>query len=124
MQETPDVVETNQNPSIATIEKGIEKEVLQVPRASEFVNINVPKVEVPFVAKDTDAPTNTTPSYPVKPEEKGMYHVRLDKKAFDQKTGKKLSKDFVQIFEKNEWKSMEAELLRQGYDIEILHTPA
>jgi len=107
MTETPDVVETNQNPSIATIEKGIEKEVLQVPIKEQFV-----------------APVVVEPTYPVKPEEKGMYHVRLDKKAFDQKTGKKLSKDFVQIFEKNEWKSMEAELLRQGYDIEILHTPA
>jgi hypothetical protein len=62
--------------------------------------------------------------YVPKENEKGLYHVKLDKPAFDPKTGTKISKDYIQMFTVAEWNSVEKNLKILGYTIEVIWKPA
>lgn len=61
--------------------------------------------------------------YPVNAKELHLFHVELEKREFDQKTGKKLSKPFVQKFTKSEWAIAEKRLQSQGYTTIVLFDP-
>lgn len=60
-----------------------------------------------------------------KPEdrEKHLYHVELDKSLYDTKTGKKLSKEFIQKFTETEFKMFEQSNRGLGYTVKVLWKP-
>ena len=64
-----------------------------------------------------------TGSYLPKVSERHIYHVRLDKPAFNPKTGEKLSKDFIQKFTVSEWNQFKRNSAGLGYEMEILWNP-
>lgn len=62
------------------------------------------------VTTETPAETQaeTAEKYVPKDEEKGFYHVRLEKEHYDQRTGKKTSKPFVQMYTEKEYNKLTA----------------
>ena len=64
-----------------------------------------------------------TGSYLPKESERGIYHVKLDKPAFDPKSGKKLSKEFIQKFTLAEWNQFNKNSQGLGYTVEIMWNP-
>ena len=62
----------------------------------------------------TKAAQNGT--YLPKESERGIFHVKLDKPAFDPKSGKKLSKEYIQKFTVAEWNSFVKNSSGLGYD--------
>lgn len=74
--------------------------------------------------KDVPVAQVNDENYIVPANERGFYHVRLEQPSFDSKTGRRLSKPFVQKFDKKFFETNgEDNLRRQGYTIEILHRP-
>lgn len=71
-------------------------------------------------ARVTAAQTGT---YLPKDNERNIFHVKMDKPAFDPKTGKKLSKEFIQKFTTAEWNQFEKNCAGLGYTMEILWNP-
>lgn len=57
------------------------------------------------------------------PAEKHLFHVKLDKTAYDPKSGKKLSKAHIQIFTEAEWNSFEKNSAGLGYTTDIMWNP-
>ena len=80
-----------------------------------------------MITKDgRDVPVEklTAENYVVPAGEERSYHALIEVVQFDPKTGKKLSKARVQKFGKKTFDgSVRASLLKQGYDIRILHDP-
>ena len=62
-------------------------------------------------------------SYVPKETEQNLYHVKLDKPAFDPKSGKKLSKEYIQKFTTAEWNQFEKNSAGLGYTMEIIWNP-
>jgi len=62
-------------------------------------------------------------SYVPKENERNIYHVKLDKPAFDPKSGKKLSKEYIQKFTIAEWNQFEKNSAGLGYTMEIMWNP-
>ena len=62
-------------------------------------------------------------SYVPKENERNIYHVKLDKPAFDPKSGKKLSKEYIQKFTTAEWNQFEKNSAGLGYTMEIMWNP-
>lgn len=72
----------------------------------------------------TSAKTQSKEStYVPEDKEKHLYHIKLDKPSFDPKTGKKLSKAFVQKFTVAEYRLFEKNGNTLGYEKEVLWTP-
>lgn len=62
-------------------------------------------------------------SYVPKETEQNLYHVKLDKPAFDPKSGKKLSKEYIQKFTIAEWNQFIKNSSGLGYTMDILWNP-
>lgn len=73
--------------------------------------------------KDVPITDVTADNYIVPDKEQGDYHIVLEVKQFDPKTGKRLSKPRVQKFDPKTWNTVGRVLRQQGYDITILHDP-
>ena len=74
--------------------------------------------------RDTPIERLTPENYIVPKGEERAYHVVIEVKQFDQKTGKRLSTPRVQKFGKKTFEShVQDSLRKQGYDIVILHDP-
>lgn len=74
--------------------------------------------------RDTQIENLTPDNYIVPKGEEKFYHVVLEIENYDRKTGKKLSKAYVQKFGKKIFDThVHASLKRQGYKITILHDP-
>lgn len=56
-------------------------------------------------------------------KERHLFHVELETPAFDQKTGKKLSKSKVQIFNPSEWTNFKNNAQHLGFVYKILWNP-
>ena len=69
----------------------------------------------------TKAAQNGT--YIPKESERGIFHVKLDKPAFDSKSGKKLSKEYIQKFTVAEWNSFVKNSSGLGYTMETMWNP-
>ena len=69
--------------------------------------------------KETSVRSNLLP----KESERHLFHVELDTPAFDPKTGKKLSKEKVQIFNPNEFSNFEKNAVHLGLTMKILWNP-
>lgn len=64
-------------------------------------------------------------NYLVPVGEERVYHVKIEVKQFDPKTGKRISMPRIQKFGQKIWQSnMRLSLRKQGYDFEILHDPS
>ncbi len=59
------------------------------------------------------------------PEEKErhLFHVKMEKKVFSPSTGKKLTKDFVQIYNSKEWGAYQKSGGGLGYTCTVLWNP-
>lgn len=74
--------------------------------------------------RDTPILKLTPDNYIVPKGEEKAYHVVIEVRQFDQKTGARISKPRVQKFGKKAFENGIAESLRkQGYDLLILHDP-
>lgn len=74
--------------------------------------------------RDTPILKLTPDNYIVPKGEEKAYHVVIEVRQFDQKTGARISKPRVQKFGKKAYENGIAESLRkQGYDLLILHDP-
>lgn len=62
-------------------------------------------------------------SYVPKETEQNLYHVKLDRPAFDPKSGKKLSKEYIQKFTITEWNQFIKNSSGLGYTMDILWNP-
>jgi len=66
----------------------------------------------------------TPENYLVPKGEERTYHVKIEVKQFDPKTGKRISMPRIQKFGKKIWQSnIRLSLRKQGYEFEILHDP-
>lgn len=66
----------------------------------------------------------TAENYLVPKGEERTYHVRIEVKQFDPKTGKRISTPRIQKFGKKIWQNnIRLSLRKQGYEFEILHDP-
>lgn len=66
----------------------------------------------------------TPENYIVPKGEERFYHVVIEVRQFDPKTGKRISRPRVQKFGKKMFEAhIQASLRKQGYDIVVLHNP-
>lgn len=66
----------------------------------------------------------TPENYLVPRGEERFYHVKMEVKSFDQRTGQRLSHPFIQKFSRVDFEGGMMSILRQqGYDMVILHDP-
>ena len=66
----------------------------------------------------------TSENYVVPSGEEMVYHVKIEVKQFNSKTGEKVSRPRIQKFGMKTWESSVRDSLRkQGYTMEILHDP-
>lgn len=66
----------------------------------------------------------TSENYVVPRGEEMVYHVKIEVKQFNSKTGEKVSRPRIQKFGMKTWESSVRDSLRkQGYTMEILHDP-
>lgn len=66
----------------------------------------------------------TSENYVVPSGEEHVYHVKIEVKQFNSKTGERISRPRIQKFGMKTWESSVRDSLRkQGYTMEILHDP-
>ena len=66
----------------------------------------------------------TSENYVVPRGEEHVYHVKIEVKQFNSKTGERISRPRIQKFGMKTWESSVRDSLRkQGYTMEILHDP-
>ena len=66
----------------------------------------------------------TSENYVVSSGEEHVYHVKIEVKQFNSKTGERISRPRIQKFGMKTWESSVRDSLRkQGYTMEILHDP-
>ena len=65
----------------------------------------------------------TVDNYQLPQGEEGIYHVVLEVKEFDRKTGERTSVPRVQKFGVNAFETVYPNLKRLGYDVRIVHDP-
>lgn len=65
----------------------------------------------------------TADNYKVPQGEEGIYHVVLEVKEFDRKTGERTSVPRVQKFGVNAFETAFPNLKRLGYDVRVVHDP-
>lgn len=73
--------------------------------------------------KDVEILDVTTENYIVPENEKHLFHVKIEQKAFNQNTGKRLSKPRVQKFGVKMYNRILDDLQRQGFSIDVLYNP-
>jgi hypothetical protein len=87
----------------------------------EEAKANYTKVKEAEVQIRIKAAQNGT--YIPKESERGIFHVKLDKPAFDPKSGAKLSKEYIQKFTQAEWNQFLKNSSGLGYTMEIMWNP-
>ena len=74
--------------------------------------------------RDTAIENLTADNYIVPKGEEMSYHCVIEVKQFDQKTGQRISRPRVQKFGRKAFEtSVRDSLVKQGYDIKVLHDP-
>lgn len=73
--------------------------------------------------KDVDLSQVTKENYIVSETEKGFYHVVMEVKQYDPKTGAKISVPRLQKFNAPTFKKLRDNFERQGYTMNILYDP-
>lgn len=87
----------------------------------------------PAMGQQAEQPADSSEvqAYTPREDEKHLYHVMLDQPRFDSKSGKKLSKSYVQKFTQTEFANMtrkkdekdKSYLQMLGYEIKVLWDP-
>lgn len=73
--------------------------------------------------KDVEVTEVTAQNYIVPENEKHLFHVKIEQKAFNPTSGKRLSKPRVQKFGVKMFKRCLDDIQRQGYTVEMLYNP-
>lgn len=76
---------------------------------------SIQKLRVELASQDSYIPDN--------PKEINLFHVKLEREAFDSKTGQRLSKPFIQKFTIPDWNQFEKNSTGLGYSVNILWNP-
>ena len=97
-------------------------------KAAEAAKISVEDAKADYLKKkEAEAQARTKAaqngSYVPKENERNIFHVKLDKPAFDPKSGKKISKEYIQKFTAAEWNSFVKNSSGLGYTMEIMWNP-
>lgn len=74
-------------------------------------------------SKETPVDDHTKDTYVPEPGTEGNYHAKIEKRSFDQHTGKKKSSAQIQIFGPKAFQNFERASASLGYTVEILHDP-
>ena len=97
------------------------KAVEAAKKTLEEAKANYTKVKEAEVQTRIKAAQNG--SYLPEVKERGIVHVKLDKPAFDPKSGKRLSKEYIQKFTVAEWNSFQKNSSGLGYTTDIMWNP-
>ena len=103
----------------------IEKETEPTTeQATELLNQETEPVSVQesYKKKFDEIKNNIMSNYNVHPRESHLYHVSLEKVKFDDATGERLSKAFVQKFNRREWANFQ-KYGDKGFTVKILWSP-
>lgn len=98
--------------TVKAAEKAYDEYINAKNTASQFIKIEDATVSI-------EKPNEYIP----KKEEVGFFHVELDQPNFDKKTGKKLSKAFVQLFDPKSFATFEKQASGLGYTIQVIWNP-
>ncbi len=74
-------------------------------------------------AKDVDIASVTKENYIVPESEKSLYHVVMENKKYDEKTGVKISRPRLQKFNVPTFKKLRSNFERQGFEIVVIYDP-
>ena len=74
-------------------------------------------------SKNTPVLKKTKANYVPEPGTEQNYHAKIEVKAFDGQSGKRLSKPNVQIFAPKAFKTFKEQAVGLGYTVDILHDP-
>lgn len=74
-------------------------------------------------SKNTPVLKKTKDNYVPEPGTEQNYHAKIEVKAFDGQSGKRLSKPSVQIFAPKAFKTFKEQAVGLGYTVDILHDP-
>lgn len=93
-------------------------------QATELLNQETEPVSVqePYKMKFDEIKNNIMSNYNVHPMESHLYHVSLERVKFDDATGERLSKAFVQKFNRREWANFQ-KYGDKGFTVKILWSP-
>lgn len=109
-----------------TKKKPANKKGVATPKGTKVKEVEVKETKdvIPTSEeiKDKNHIMGKTESYNVHPMERDLYHVSLEKVKFNSDTGERLSKPFVQKFDKREWANFQ-KYGDKGYTINILWSP-
>lgn len=106
--------------TIAELDKAITELSEELKKAVTELK---PEVKAETVAEKA-AETVAEGEYKVKDDEKHLVHAELTQGSrFDQKTGKEISKPFVQKFSTVEFKQFSTMARSLGYAVKVLHEP-
>lgn len=76
----------------------------------------------PYKKNFDEIKNNIMSNYNVHPMESHLYHVSLERVKFDEATGERLSKAFVQKFNRREWANFQ-KYGDKGFTVKILWSP-
>jgi len=74
-------------------------------------------------SKNTPVLKKTKANYVPEPGTEQNYHAKIEVKAFNAQSGKRLSKPSVQIFAPKAFKTFKEQAVGIGYTVDILHDP-
>lgn len=93
-------------------------------QATELLNQETEPISVQehYKKKFDEIKNNIMSNYNVHPMESHLYHVSLERVKFDDATGERLSKAFVQKFNRREWANFQ-KYGDKGFTVKILWSP-
>lgn len=113
----------------ATPKKAIVPQIVKetepiTEQATELLNQETEPISVqePYKKKFDEIKNNIMSNYNVHPMESHLYHVSLERVKFDDATGERLSKAFVQKFNRREWANFQ-KYGDKGFTVKILWSP-
>jgi len=73
--------------------------------------------------KDVNIMDVTSENYIVPENEKHLFHVKMEQKAFNPNTGVRLSRPFIQKFGTKTWQHLKGNFKGNNYTMEVLYDP-
>ena len=92
-------------------------------KAAAAKKATTPKVSAAEQKKIKAAQGSDENDFVPKENERGHYHVKMEKKVFSPSTGEKLTKDYVQIYSIKEWKAYLKNGKGLGFTCTVLWNP-
>ena len=95
----------------------------QIKKAADDKKAAAAKVSAAEQKKIKAAQGSDENDFVPKENERGHYHVKMEKKVFSPSTGEKLTKDYVQIYSIKEWSAFEKNGKGLGFTCTVLWNP-